>query len=350
MEGHMDEININKVLQDYRERVLKYKQQVTIFVLTYNRSKYLKIALDSILKQTYTNYTMIVLDNMSTDNTSDIIKEINDERLLYIKRPSGVYPNNEFFAFDNNITPYLVVLHDDDVIHEEYLGKMMDIMEKHKDYSVVSCEANIIDSDGKIKAGFVKKNDFSLYEGHNYLEKFISRSFGNDYSIIYPTALYRYSVFKNKKEIYSSELGPAYDQYVWFDCERKGGKLFVLGEALIDYRVHANQDSSANKANMDLKLINAIYKDGYYKEVIDNADKKNLYKFIKISLDASVKSYIRDPNSIIKAKETYKLINLDVFCDELSLKYIKLFRIFLNYSKLYSFLFKLRHFRLYYFS
>lgn len=346
----MDEKKINEVLQTYRDKVLKYRQQVTVFVLTYNRSKYLKIALDSILKQTYKNYTLIVLDNMSTDNTSDIVNEISDDRLLYIRRSSGVYPNNEFFAFDNNITPYLVVFHDDDIINKEYLRKMMDIMEKNEDYSVASCTSNIIDSDGEMKARFVKKNDFSLYEGHSYLEKFISRTFGNDYSIIYPAALYRYSFFKNKKDIYNSEIGPAFDQYVWFDCERRGGKLYVLGDALINYRVHSYQDSSINKANMDLRLINAIYRDEYYKEIIDNADKKNLHKFLRISLNSLVKSYIKDSKSIAEAKNTYSLINLSVFCDELSLKYISLFKKFINHPKLYSFVFKIRHFRLYCFS
>lgn len=345
----MNEKIINEVLQTYRDKVLRYNQQVTVFVLTYNRSKYLKIALNSILKQTYTNYTVIVLDNMSTDNTGDIVNEINDERLLYIRRSSGNYPNNEFFAFDNNITPYLVVFHDDDIIDKEYLSKMMDIMEKNKDYSVASCTSNIIDSNGELKARFIKKNAFSLYEGHSYLEKFISRSFGNDYSIVYPAALYRYSFFKNKKDIYNSDIGPAFDQYVWFDCERKGGKLYVLGDALINYRVHSNQDSSINKANMDLRLINAIYKDDYYKEIIDNADKKNLYKFIKTSLNALVKSYIKDPKSIIEAKNTYNLINMSVFSDEMSLKYISLFKKFINNPKLYSFVFKIRYFRLYFF-
>lgn len=142
-------------------------------MLTYNRSSYLKIALDSILNQTYSNFTLIILDNMSTDETEGTVKCIKDERILYIKRSSGKYPNNEFYAFDVNITPFFVIFHDDDIIEKENLEKMTDIMIIHDYYAVSACTSSIIDSLGNVTSKFVKKNDYSLYQGRKHTTKFI---------------------------------------------------------------------------------------------------------------------------------------------------------------------------------
>ena len=338
----------NGVLDIYREKVKKYNQIVTLFMLTYNRSEYLKLAIESVLNQTYTNFSLIILDNMSTDNTSEVVSNIKDDRLLYIKRSSGEYPNNELFAFDVNITPYLVVFHDDDIIEKEYLETMLNIIESNEDYSLVACANNTIDSKGNITAKFKQKNEYSIYSGNKYLEHFLCGNFGDDYSIMYPTVLYRYSFFKNKKYIYNTEFGPAHYQYYMFDCERRGGTMFVLGKPLLNYRVHANQDSSINRANMDFKLINAMYKDPYYKDFMDKMDKKNIYKFVRNSLKTSVKSYIKDATNYEGIKNTYSLINKEVFNDDESKKFIKRYEQFIEHPKTYSFFFKLRYFRMLY--
>ena len=43
--------------------------KIDIIIPTYNRAKYLKIAIDSVLNQTFKDFNLFVLDNCSTDNT-----------------------------------------------------------------------------------------------------------------------------------------------------------------------------------------------------------------------------------------------------------------------------------------
>jgi glycosyltransferase involved in cell wall biosynthesis len=59
---------------------------VSVIIPTYNRAAYIKRCLESVLTQTYSNLEIIVIDDNSEDNTEEIIKNYNDERIKYIKR------------------------------------------------------------------------------------------------------------------------------------------------------------------------------------------------------------------------------------------------------------------------
>ncbi len=55
----------------------------SVIVPTYDRAKFLKIALDSVLSQSYSDFELIVIDDGSTDGTKILIKECNDPRIVY---------------------------------------------------------------------------------------------------------------------------------------------------------------------------------------------------------------------------------------------------------------------------
>jgi glycosyltransferase involved in cell wall biosynthesis len=58
---------------------------VSVVIPTHNRSELIENAVKSVLKQTYTNFEIIIVDDASTDNTESIVKSINSEKITYIK-------------------------------------------------------------------------------------------------------------------------------------------------------------------------------------------------------------------------------------------------------------------------
>lgn len=84
--------------------------EVSVVLPTYNRSDTLKRTIDSVLRQTFNNFELIVVDDGSTDNTKDIVLSYNDKRITYIQhdnnkggsaaRNTGIETSSgEFIAF-----------------------------------------------------------------------------------------------------------------------------------------------------------------------------------------------------------------------------------------------------------
>ncbi len=60
---------------------------VSVILPTYNRAHTLLRAVNSVLNQTYKNLELIIVDDCSKDNTEEIVKNIHDERIVYIRHP-----------------------------------------------------------------------------------------------------------------------------------------------------------------------------------------------------------------------------------------------------------------------
>lgn len=55
---------------------------VSIVMPAYNAEKYIGEAIESILKQTYTNIELVIIEDCSEDDTLDIIRSYGDERII----------------------------------------------------------------------------------------------------------------------------------------------------------------------------------------------------------------------------------------------------------------------------
>ena len=65
---------------------------VSIIIPTYNRAPLLKRAVQSVLRQTYTNFEIIVIDDASTDDTEKVVTSFNESRVKYLKNNSNKGP------------------------------------------------------------------------------------------------------------------------------------------------------------------------------------------------------------------------------------------------------------------
>lgn len=111
---------------------------VSIIIPTYNRAELLKRAIKSVQNQTYKNWELIIVDDASSDATESIVKEIEDNRIRYVRneinlgaaasRNKGVsLAVNNLIAFQDS----------DDVWRIDKLEKQISYMEQHTDYDLI---------------------------------------------------------------------------------------------------------------------------------------------------------------------------------------------------------------------
>lgn len=89
----------------------------SVCIPTYNRAGTLPDAIDSVLQQEYKNYELLIVDNASTDNTVNILKDYTDPRIRIVHNPSTVsmYANHNI-CIDEATYEWMIFLHSDDTL------------------------------------------------------------------------------------------------------------------------------------------------------------------------------------------------------------------------------------------
>lgn len=103
--------------------------QVSVIIPTYNRAKVLPLAIRSVVNQTLRSWELVVVDDCSTDNTQDVVRERfgADPRIRLVKTPfnskQGAARN---LGVEKSTAPYIAFLDSDDTYHPEFLAKQME--------------------------------------------------------------------------------------------------------------------------------------------------------------------------------------------------------------------------------
>jgi glycosyltransferase involved in cell wall biosynthesis len=107
--------------------------KLTIIIPTLKRPDTLYYTLRTVLNQTYSNYSIIVSDNFSSDNTKDVVNSFNSEKISYIVTEQRLSMSHHWeFALEHVNSGYVTVLGDDDGMLPDVLQKVALIIDKHK--------------------------------------------------------------------------------------------------------------------------------------------------------------------------------------------------------------------------
>ena len=243
-------------------------KKLSIYITTYNRVKYLKTMVSSILDQTFKDFDLYILDNCSSDETGRFVASICDPRVHYVKHPQNIGGlANLNYSFEQCDNEYFCVLHDDDIAHNTLIEKEITYMERHMECAAVSCLANNIDETGKvIKTCPVKNGEpVKKYSNTDFFENYIS----HQGTLTFPATMYRNSFIKKHDIVLKQKPGPCRDVVLYMDIEKAGGVLAEIQEALFDYRIHRNQDSTTNLERMLIQLIQYLNQNDYYSALLN---------------------------------------------------------------------------------
>ena len=104
---------------------------VSVVIPTYNRINSISRAIDSVLKQTHPINQIIVVDNNSTDNTSEILKNKYSKIEILVEQKQGVsFARNKGIKYSN--CDWVALLDSDDCWKPQKIEKQLSLYEKSK--------------------------------------------------------------------------------------------------------------------------------------------------------------------------------------------------------------------------
>ncbi len=211
-------------------------EKVSIIMPSYNSEKYIKQAVKSVIKQTYLNWELIIVDDCSTDNTRKILKNLSleEKRLIVIEldaNKGAANARNKGIEYASG--NYIAFLDSDDLWVENKLDNQIKFMKKN---NVLFCCTfyDKIDSNSKSMENIIEYPEMADYES---LLRFCP---GNS-TVIYNSS----SVGK----VFVPDIKKRNDYLMWLSLIKKAGKLYCLPEVLSSHRVHS-QGLSSNKKSL----------------------------------------------------------------------------------------------------
>jgi glycosyltransferase involved in cell wall biosynthesis len=286
----------------------RYDPRVTIGIPTYNRADdYLKQTLTSALNQTYQNIEIIVADNCSTDNTEKYVNSINESRIRYFKHHKNIRANDNFnFCLEQAKGQYFLLLHDDDLIDEDFVDVCLNSANDHKDVGVIRTGMRRINYKGQL----IKENQ-NLAGGLSTEDFFLSWLCGET-----PMHLCC-SLFNTKKLV---EIGGFRSEHELFQdviAEVKLAAIFGrvdVKDIKASFRMHPSQNTSAVKikgwCKDSLELLDIMC--GLVQEKKSLVKRQGMQFFINHNYN--IASRIKSPlNRLIAFFTIYKMFDYQYF-------------------------------------
>jgi glycosyltransferase involved in cell wall biosynthesis len=106
--------------------------KIALIIPTFNRGYCLSSTIQSVLQQTYFNWTLIIIDDGSTDNTKEVVASFNEARITYVYQENAERSAARNKGIAHTEAEWLCFLDSDDVLLPEHLHVLASFIENQK--------------------------------------------------------------------------------------------------------------------------------------------------------------------------------------------------------------------------
>ena len=194
------------------------KPMVSVVMPAYNEERNIRNAISSVLAQEFEDFEFIIVDDGSTDSTSDIIESFDDKRIIYIKNETNIgVTKSRNKALDFAKGKYIACLDADDTCTPDRLKKQVAYMESHPQCVLCSTYS---DCD---HGGYVTVQGDEFYKGD--VKKYLTKNNPiNQSSAIFPAVI-------NGWKVRYPDVNPFEDYALWIELCNKGD-FYILPEIM----------------------------------------------------------------------------------------------------------------------
>lgn len=311
------QLQMNSIVeQDIKRRKLPL---VSILIPAYNQTKYLKVALESAINQTYPNIEIIIGDDSTTDVVENFINPYikKNKNIKYFKNKREVadygYKNtNE--CFKRSSGDYINYLMHDDVFHPEKIERMMECFIKNPNITMVTSNRQPIDEEGNLIKG--DKSFENLFKedtliGGKDLSRYAVTNLIN--CIGEPTTvLFKRQYIEEGKYGYlnGERIRAVSDLANWITLLEYGDAMYIA-DTLSYFRIHENQNS--NKLSAKIQSVigwNNLVKNSYSIGIIDSREYKILINRIYKTFGSDILDQYIEKNDEVEDDIKKELIEI----------------------------------------
>lgn len=284
------------------------KPLVSIIIPTYNRAQLIGETLDSVLAQTYANWECIVVDDGSTDGTSQLMKEYcsKDLRFQYHHRPKNKPKGANAcrnYGFELSKGEYVNWFDDDDLMHSNkiYL-QLVSIIDNQSDLSV--CQTLLFEDTLNNKLGLRHPSIYS----NNPLNDFVSGKI----KWLTPSVLFKKHVLTKSQLKFDEDLHKHQEWDFFIRFLMYNQNFSVIEEPLAFYRKHELSITYGEKTfEKHMSLFYSRYKllanEKAYLLSVENIS------LIKNQLKGVLLVYLIDKRFMISSRLITDLLRLNLF-------------------------------------
>lgn len=219
---------------------------ISVVMPVFNGEKFLKIAIESVLNQTYTDFELVIINDGSIDKSAEIINSYQDSRIRFLENEGNkgiFYTRNRLFEEAKG--NYIAILDCDDYAEPIRLEKQVHFLDKNNEFGLVGSWITLIDEENKIKGAWNLE-----YRPERIPAKLL---FSNQFA---QSSVMMRKEFSDLK--YREEIPLAEDYDLWVRISQKT-RVINLAESLVKYRFHDDNISQTKEKELQDNVFK-IYK------------------------------------------------------------------------------------------
>lgn len=216
---------------------MNLQPSISVILPVYNGGEYLKHSVESVLKQTYTNFEFLIVDDSSTDGSWEYLTGINDAR---VKAFRNVHNKGLFYNLNDMVkraeSPLIKLWAQDDIMYPECLSGFVSFHSRFPHVGFSYCARDIINEKGEIEKYY--KEDLTPEIISTEMHALISFEYGSIAGNIANVCITRNAF--NTVGLYNEEMKISAD----FEMQVRIAEHFPTGfirDALIQLRDHDKQ-------------------------------------------------------------------------------------------------------------
>ena len=281
---------------------------VSVIVPVYNVEKYLERCLNSLTKQTFENYEILVINDGSPDKSEEIIKKIQKKypkTIKYYKKENGGLSDARNYGLMKSKGDYIIFVDSDDYVDKNFIKKLYDkAIETKSDITICGIFDEYEETQQKLEyINYIPQKLCNIYnDKRQMLNRFAA------WNKMYKKSIFGDLKFEKNKIYEDLRLIPK--------LYLKANKISFVNEPLYHYIIRNGSIMTSSTIQKNLDILSA------FEDIIYYFKKENVYEIFKDELEYMAIDHLFIATSI-------RVIELSNF-KELK-ENLKIFKNFMNY-------------------